>query len=136
MGVGHTVLQVILQDHLGGAAEGGSNRGQLDQHLGAVTPVLHHPLHRFQVADGPGQPVQHGLGLGMHVAVDMAVLVLMVNGMTVHVAVSVVMKINFFFFVFVHGIHAFFGFFKTIHDSAAFYKPPGGIGEGRRNSEE
>ena len=69
-------------------------------------------------------------------SVSMAVLMVMLNRVAVDVAVSVVMIIDFFFFVFVHGIHAFIGFSETIHDSADFYKPPGGIVERRVKSEE
>jgi hypothetical protein len=46
-------------------------------------PVLHHALDGLQMADGPGQPVDHGLALGVDVAVlAVAVLVLQMLAMS------------------------------------------------------
>ena len=65
------MLQVVLQDHLAGVVDGAADRRQLDQDLGTVPALLHHGLDPLQVADGPGQTVDHRPGLG--VAVGMAV---------------------------------------------------------------
>ena len=111
MRIGHTVLQVILQNDLGRAAEGGTDHRQLDQHLGAVPPVFHHALDRFQVPDGQGKTVQHRFGLGVDVAVGMAVVmvVLVLHRVAVHMAVAVIVIIYFsrVVLVFVHMLHAF-----------------------------
>ena len=38
----NTVLQVVFQDHLAGIVQGAAHSSQLDEHLGAVPPLLHH----------------------------------------------------------------------------------------------
>ncbi len=49
----HTVTHVILQDHLAGIIQSRPDSRQLDQHIGAILSVLHHPTYLFQMADGP-----------------------------------------------------------------------------------
>ena len=90
-GVDDAVFQVVLQDQLAGIVDGGAHRGDLDQHLRAVPALLDHVPHGLQVADGPGQPVQHGLGVlvAVGVAMGMAVLVVMLVGMGDAVGVQV-----------------------------------------------
>ena len=68
-GVDHTVADVVAEDHLAGVVDGAADRRQLDEHIGAVVPLLHHPLDLVQVTDGPGQTVDDCL----LVLVDMAV---------------------------------------------------------------
>ena len=65
----NTVLDVILQDDLSGVVDGGFYGRKLDQHFAAVSPVLHHPSDGFQMADGPAEPVQHSLRIGVHMFV-------------------------------------------------------------------
>ena len=74
---------MILQNHLTGIVQGRPDSRQLNQHLRAVVPLLHHPLHLFQMADGPGKAVDHGflvlvdmavgMGRSVGVEIDMAV---------------------------------------------------------------
>ena len=100
-GIGNAVLQMVFQDNFRRAVEGGAHRSQLHQDLGTIPAVLHHALDRLQVADGPGQAVQHRLGLGMAVAVAvvmgvvMFMVVVMIVGMGVKHAVTMVMVIEF-----------------------------------------
>ena len=63
--VGDAVLQVIFQNDLGRAAEGGAHRSQLDEHLGTVAAILDHALNRLQMSDRTGQAVEHCLCLGV-----------------------------------------------------------------------
>ena len=65
------VGDMILEDHAAGPGEGRLDRSQLDQDLGTVSAVFYHPLYRFQVADGPAEPIDDRFGL--LVAVRMAV---------------------------------------------------------------
>lgn len=90
------VAQVVLQDDLAGVVQGAADGGELDQHLAAVVALLDHPFYLFQVADGPGQPVDDGLlvlvdmGMAVTVAVRVAVVVLMAVLMLMLVVVFVV----------------------------------------------
>lgn len=106
---GDAVLDMVLEDDPGGAVQGRAHRRQLHQHLGAVAPLLHHALDGLEVADGAGQAVDHRLGLGVVVMVDVrplvAVRVLMavdmlrlgLMGVDMAVAVVVVVEISFVF---------------------------------------
>jgi hypothetical protein len=51
--IAQTMLDMVLEDYLGGVVEGRPDGGKLDKHLGAVTPILHHALDRFKMAYGP-----------------------------------------------------------------------------------
>ena len=75
---------MVLQNHLPRIVQGRADRCQLHQNLGAVIPLLHHPLHLFQVADGTGQAVDHRLLIGVNMAVAV--------GNAVSMEISVVMK--------------------------------------------
>ena len=75
-GVGQAVLDMVLQYDLGGVVEGGAHRGELDQHLGAVAPVLDHLAHGLEVAYRAREAVQNGLGLRVRVLVLVAVRIL------------------------------------------------------------
>ena len=55
--------------------DGAADRRQLDQDLGTVPALLHHGLDPLQVADGPGQTVDHRPGLGVAVGMAVAVFV-------------------------------------------------------------
>ena len=91
---------MILQDHLAGVVQGGADGSQLDEHLGAVVPLLHHPLDLLQMADGPGQAVNDCLlifvdmavGVGDAVGVEVGVVVFLLLLMIVAMAVLVFVK--------------------------------------------
>ena len=63
------------KDHLARIVNGRLDRRKLNQHLAAIPTALHHALDGFQMADGPGNPVQNSfrilmsMGMGMLVAV-------------------------------------------------------------------
>ena len=95
----HAVAHVVFQDHLAGVVQRGTHRRQLDEHLRAVVPFLHHPLHLFQMADGAGQPVQYGL----LIFVDMAVAVGNAMGMEIGMVMLVVVVMGVAAFVGVVG---------------------------------
>ena len=86
--VHHAVAHMVFQDDLTGVVQSGADSGQLNQDLGAVVAFLHHPLHLFQVADGPGQTVDHSLlvfvdvtvGVGDAVEMLMDVVVMVGHG--------------------------------------------------------
>ena len=63
------VLDMILQDYLGGIIERRAHRRKLDEHIGAVPSLLDHALHRLEVPDGAGKAVDDGAGIGVRVAV-------------------------------------------------------------------
>ncbi len=83
-GVHHAVADVVVQDDLAGVVDGAADGSELDQHIGAVIALLHHPLDLVQVADGPGQAIDDRL----LILVDMAVGVS--DAVFVHVCVVVV----------------------------------------------
>ena len=124
----HAVAQMVLQDHLACIIQGRPDRGQLDQHLGAIVSLLHHPLHLFQVADGAGQTVNHRLlifvnvtvGVGNAMGMEPGMVVLMVVMLVVVVLVVLVM-------MFAHYDPSFCGFFPIIRHFAPLRKPPPGI---------
>ena len=89
-GIHHAVAHVVLEDHLAGVVQGGPDGGQLDQHLGAVVALFHHPLHLFQVADGAGQPVDNGF----LVLVNMAMAVGHSVGMQIYMAVRLLVQVG------------------------------------------
>ena len=101
--VTHAVLQMVLEDHPCGAAEGRTDRCQLHQYFRAVPPVLHHALDGFQMTDSPGQPVDHSFRLGVHMPVGVLMSVLVFSRVGVNMTVTVVMVIDFL--VFVHFGH-------------------------------
>ena len=88
--VADAVLDMILQDYLGGIIERRAHRRKLDEHIGAVPSLLDHALHRLEVPDGAGKPVHDGLSL----RVRMPVTVLMSVGMGVDVTVAMVMIVQ------------------------------------------
>ena len=126
MGIRDAMLQMVLQDHFGCAAQCGADRGQLNQHFGAVPSVLYHALDRFQVADGPGKAVQHCFGLGMDMTVIVTVFLTVLHRVAVDMAIPVIVIEYFFFFVFVHGFHSFLRYSKLYTLFPAFASPPGG----------
>ena len=89
VGAADAVLDMILQDYLGGIIERGAHRRKLDEHIGAVPPLLDHALHGLKVPDGAGKAVHDGLCLRMR----MSVPVLMGVGVDVTVAVVVVVQL-------------------------------------------
>ena len=91
-GVHNAVFQMVLQYQLAGVVDGRAHSGALNQHLRAIPALLYHVAHRLQVADSPGEPVQHRFGV--FVAVGMAVpvavmLVVMGDAVGVHIFVVV-----------------------------------------------
>lgn len=77
----HAVAKMILQNHLSGVINGGTNRSQLNQHLRAVVSFLYHPFHLLQMANGPGKPVNDGLLIFVNMTVDMGNSVAMERNM-------------------------------------------------------
>ena len=69
--VHHAVAHMVLEDDLAGFVDGGPNGCKLDQDFRAVVAFLHHPLYFFQMADGAGQTVDHGLLIFVDMAVGM-----------------------------------------------------------------
>lgn len=67
----HAVAKMILQNHLSGVVNGGTNRSQLNQHLGTVVSFFYHPFHLLQMTNGPGKPVNDGLLIFVNMTVDM-----------------------------------------------------------------
>ena len=51
------VLDVILQNHLSGIVDRRFHCRKLNQHLAAVTAILHHPLDRLHMSDHAGEAV-------------------------------------------------------------------------------
>ena len=86
--VDDAVLDVVLQDDLADVVDGGADSGDLDEDLAAITAVLDHPAHGFQMPDGAGQAVQDGLRVLMDVAVCAARVVVVVR-LVMRVAVMV-----------------------------------------------
>ena len=82
---------MVLEDHFSCVIQGGSHCRQLHQHLGAVIAFLHHPLHLFQMPDGPGQAVDHRLLIFVNMAVGMGDPVGMEIGMVMLVVMRMVM---------------------------------------------
>ncbi len=122
----HAVAHVVFQDHLAGVVQGGTYRRQLDENLRAVVTLLHHPLHLFQVTDGAGQPVQHGL----LIFVDMAVAV--GNAMGVEIGMVMLMLVVAAAFVGMVGhrlapLSRVKHIFYSIPFSCRFRKPSRGI---------
>ena len=84
--VHHAVTHMVLQDHLAGVVQGGTDCSQLDQHFGAVIALLHHGLDLVQMADGPGQAIDDGflifvdvaMGVGDAVGVEIGMVVGMI----------------------------------------------------------
>ena len=46
--VADAVLDMILQDYLGGIIERRAHRRKLDEHIGAVPPILKHMMETFK----------------------------------------------------------------------------------------
>ena len=71
-------VDVVFQHQSPRAVQGGTNRRQLNEHFAAIAVVLHHPLHRLQMPDDPGETVDHrflflgGVDMGVFPAVHMA----------------------------------------------------------------
>ena len=82
-GIHHAVAHMVLQYHLAGVVDGASHGCQLDQNLGAVGALLHHPLYLLQMADGPGQTVDDSLLVFVNMAVGMG------NAVSMHIGVVV-----------------------------------------------
>lgn len=101
-GFDDTVLQVILKDELAGVVDGRSYGGNLHQHFGTVPAVFDHALDGLEMADGPGKPVEHGLGVfvGMVMAVVMmiaggfGVVMIVVMGDAVGVEIFVIQRLG------------------------------------------
>lgn len=70
----NTVGDMILQNDFANIIDGGADSGNLNQNLTAVPAVFHHPPDSFHMADGPGHPVQHSLGLCVAVRMCMSCL--------------------------------------------------------------
>ncbi len=132
--VGNAVLQMILEDDAGSAVQRRANRGQLYQDLGTVPALLHHAFHGFQMADGPGQPVGHGLALLVDMAV-LAVAVLMLQMLaeavlggvlvTMENSVSMVVVIESFILGQMHIAHLVFVALNHTLSGARFQAPAG-----------
>ena len=75
--VADAVLDMILQDYLGGIIERRAHRRKLDEHIGAVPPILDHALHGLKVPDGTGKPVHDGLCLRVRMPVTVSMFMLM-----------------------------------------------------------
>ena len=110
------MVHMILKDHFSGVVDGAADSCQLHQNFGAIVSLFHHPLHLFQMTDGPGQTVEHSLLIG----VDMAVGV----GDTVGVEIAVGMIV----FVMVGHIPMLLSLFRhIIPHFLLLRKPVGGI---------
>ena len=93
-GIHHAVTHMVLEDYFAGVVQSGAHRSQLNQNIRAVVSFLHHPLHLFQVTDGPGKAVYHrflifvnvtvGMSDAVGMLIDMLLVVEMVMGMVVH----------------------------------------------------
>ena len=86
--VDDAVLDVVLQNDLADVVDGGADSGDLDEDLAAITAVLDHPAHGFQMPDGAGEAVEDGLRVFMDVAVCAARVVVVV-ALVVRVAAMV-----------------------------------------------
>ena len=74
-GVDDAVLDMVLQDHLADVGDCRADRGDLDKDLAAVAAVFDHLPHGFQMPDGAGEAVEDGLGVFVHMAVALGVVV-------------------------------------------------------------
>jgi hypothetical protein len=89
----YAMTDVVLHDQLACVIDRVPDCGQLDQYIAAVFVPLHHPFNSLQMADCPGQAVDHGFFFlltvdmvvsAMRMAVGMAVLIVrMAMGMAV-----------------------------------------------------
>ena len=69
------VLDMILEDHLADVGDRRADRSDLDEDLAAVAAVFDHLPHGFQMPDGAGEAVEDGLGVFVHMAVALGVVV-------------------------------------------------------------
>ena len=90
----HAVAHVILQDHLACVIQGRAYSSQLDQNLGTVVALFHHALDFFQMADGPGKPVDHRFLVFVDMAVGMGDAVGVHIGMVVFMIMVVMMVVD------------------------------------------
>ena len=88
-GFDYAVLQVILQYELAGVVDGAAHGGNLNQHFGAIAPILHHAANRLQMPDGAGEAVEHRAGMLVGVGMVVAVGVFVGNAVFVHPGVVV-----------------------------------------------
>ena len=82
-GIHHAVAHMILQDDLAGIIQRGADCCQLDKDFRTILPFFYHPLHLFEMADGPGQTVDYRFLIFMNMSMRM--------GDTVGMQISVVM---------------------------------------------
>ena len=54
-----TMRDVLVDDHLAEAPHGGIDCGQMNENIRAVLIIFNHILHLLEMADDPGEPVQH-----------------------------------------------------------------------------
>ena len=67
------MLNMVLKDDLGCTAQGGTHGSQLNQHICAVLPFLHHLSYVFQMAYGSGKPVKDCFRLSVGMRMIMGV---------------------------------------------------------------
>ena len=82
---------MVLQNHLAGVVQGRADSSQLHQDFRTVVTLFHHPLHLFQVADGPCQTVDHGFLILVDMAVGMGNAMGMMPGVVVFVVMVMIM---------------------------------------------
>ena len=109
----HAVTHMILQDHLTGVIQCGTNRCQLHQHLGAIIALFYHPLDLFQMTDGTGQSIHHSLLIFVDMAVRMGEAMGVHIGMVMIVVMMVMMVFMFVgvIVVFSHGYRLLLGYY-------------------------
>ena len=87
-GINDAVADMILQNDLADIVDGRLDRCQLYQHLTAVSAILHHFLHAFQMTDESGQAVDNSFA----VFVDMGMAVVMAVSDTVGVEIFMIVR--------------------------------------------
>ena len=82
-GIHHTVPHMVFQNDFSGVVQSGTDSGKLNQNFRAVGTFFHHAFDFFQMADGPGQPVDDRFLVLMNVTVAMGNAMVMQCGVIV-----------------------------------------------------
>ena len=116
--VHNTVAHMVFQDDLAGVVQRRPDGCQLDEHLGAVISLLHHPAHLFQMTNGACQTVDDGFLVFVDMTVGMGDAV----GVEIFMVVVIVAVMVFVFMVvivaMIHGIPLL-----LIHYTPFFHHP-------------
>ena len=116
----HTVTHVVFEDHFARVVQGGAHSRQLYQHLGAIIALFHHTLDLFQMANGPGQAVDHRFLVFVNVVVAMG------NAMGVEIGVVVAMIVVVVVRMIRHLLPSFSVFPKLYYNLQVYASPHGG----------